>query len=72
VYPKTDPYAYTGGSRPTLLPFPMSQDSIYFTSKFVKDIDKRMRYIRIAAVVTALVPEGLYTSRARRERDDCT
>jgi hypothetical protein len=50
----------------------MSQDSIYFTSKFVKDIDKRMRYIRIAAVVTALVPEGLYTSRARRERDDCT
>jgi hypothetical protein len=36
----------------------------------IDDIDKRMRYIR-AAVATALVPEGLYTSRVRRELDDC-
>jgi hypothetical protein len=42
-----------------------------FISEFVKDIDKRVRYIRSAAVATALVPEGLYTSRVRRERDDC-
>jgi hypothetical protein len=39
--------------------------------EFVKDADKRWRYIRIASVATALVSEGLYTNRFRRKRDAC-
>ncbi len=39
--------------------------------EFVKDADKRWRYIRLASVTTALVSEGLYTSRIRRERQEC-
>jgi hypothetical protein len=39
--------------------------------EFVKDADKRWRYFRMASVATALVSEGLYTSRIKRERDEC-
>jgi hypothetical protein len=34
----------------------------------VKDADARWRYIRIASVATALLSEGLYTSRIQQER----
>jgi hypothetical protein len=37
--------------------------------EFVKDPDQRWRFIRIAAVATALVSEGLYTHRIRKERE---
>lgn len=39
--------------------------------EFVKDADKRWRYIRLASVATALVSEGMYTSRIQREREEC-
>lgn len=39
--------------------------------EFVKDADKRWQYIRMASVATALISEGLYTSRIKREREEC-
>ena len=36
--------------------------------ELVKDPDKRWRYIRMAAVATALVSEGMYAHRIRQER----
>ena len=39
--------------------------------EFVKDAEKRWRYIRIASVATALVSEGFYTARIKREREEC-
>jgi hypothetical protein len=39
--------------------------------EFVKDADKRWRYIRMASVATALVSEGLYTQRIQQERRHC-
>jgi hypothetical protein len=39
--------------------------------ELVKDADKRWRYVRMASVATALLSEGLYTSRIRRERAEC-
>ena len=38
--------------------------------EFVKDPDQRWRYIRIASVATALISEGLWTHKIRRERDE--
>jgi hypothetical protein len=38
--------------------------------EFVKDADKRWRWIRIASVTTALVSEGMYTHRIRQEREE--
>ena len=41
--------------------------------EFVKDNEKRWRWIRIASVATALVSEGFHTQRImqqRRERDE--
>jgi hypothetical protein len=38
--------------------------------EFVKDMDKRWRWTRIASVATALVSEGLYTARVQRERQE--
>jgi hypothetical protein len=38
--------------------------------EFVKDPDQRWRFIRMAAVATALVSEGLYTHRIRKEREE--
>jgi hypothetical protein len=38
--------------------------------ELVKDADKRWRYIRLASVATALVSEGMYTNRIKRERDE--
>jgi hypothetical protein len=38
--------------------------------ELVKDPDQRWRFIRIAAVTTALVSEGLYTHRIKREREE--
>jgi hypothetical protein len=39
--------------------------------EFVKDADKRWRYIRLASVATALISEGLYTNRIRQQREEC-
>lgn len=39
--------------------------------EFVKDLDKRWRWIRIASVATALVSEGMYTHRIQKERERC-
>lgn len=38
--------------------------------EIVKDPDARWRYIRIASVATALVSQGLYTSRIQNERKE--
>jgi hypothetical protein len=37
--------------------------------EFVKDNEQKWRLIRLASVATALVSEGLYTSRIVRERE---
>jgi hypothetical protein len=39
--------------------------------EFVKDPDKRWRYIRMASVATALVSEAMWTNRIRKERQEC-
>ena len=39
--------------------------------ELVKDPDKRWRYIRLAAVATALVSEGMYAHRIQQERQRC-
>jgi hypothetical protein len=36
----------------------------------IKDPDQRWRFIRLAAVGTALLSEGLYTHRIRKEREE--
>jgi hypothetical protein len=38
--------------------------------EFVKDPDQRWRFIRIASVATALLSEGMYTHRIRKEREE--
>jgi hypothetical protein len=38
--------------------------------EFVKDADKRWRYIRLASVATALVSEGMYAAHVQREREE--
>jgi hypothetical protein len=38
--------------------------------EFVKDPDQRWRLIRIAAVTTALVSEGMWTHKIRKERQE--
>ena len=38
--------------------------------EFVKDPDQRWRFIRIAAVATALLSEGMYTHKIRKEREE--
>jgi hypothetical protein len=38
--------------------------------EFVKDAEKRWRYIKIASVATALVSEGIYAAHVSRERKD--
>ena len=38
-------------------------------SEFVKDSEKRWRYIRIASVGTALLSEGLFTAKIHKERE---
>lgn len=38
-------------------------------SEFVKDGEKRWRYIRLASVGTALLSEGLHTTRLFKERE---
>ena len=38
--------------------------------EIVKDADKRWRWIRISAVATALVSEGLYANRIRQQREE--
>ena len=38
--------------------------------EFVKDSEQRWRYIRIASVATALISEGLWTHKVRKERQD--
>jgi hypothetical protein len=37
----------------------------------VKDSEKRWRYIRLASVATALVSEGMWTTKIQRERKEC-
>lgn len=39
--------------------------------EFVKDPDKRWRYVRLASVATALVSEAMWTNRIRKEREQC-
>jgi hypothetical protein len=39
--------------------------------EFVKDPDKRWRYIRIASVATAMVSEAMWSNRISKERDQC-
>ena len=39
--------------------------------EFIKDPDKRWRYIRMASVATALVSEAMWTNKVRRERLEC-
>ena len=38
--------------------------------ELVKDPDQRWRFIRIAAVATALLSEGMYTHHIRKERQE--
>lgn len=38
--------------------------------EFVKDPDQRWRLIRMASVATALVSEGMYTHKIRKEREE--
>jgi hypothetical protein len=38
--------------------------------ELVKDPDQRWRFIRIAAVTTALLSEGMYTQRIKKEREE--
>lgn len=38
--------------------------------EFVKDNDKRWRYIRMASVATALLSEGLYAHRVHQQREE--
>ena len=38
--------------------------------EFVKDSEQRWRYIRIASVATALISEGLWSHKVRKERQD--
>jgi hypothetical protein len=38
--------------------------------EFVHDSEKRWRYIRIASVATALLSEGLWTSKVHNERKE--
>jgi hypothetical protein len=38
--------------------------------EFVKDADKRWRYIRLTSVATALVSEALYAARVSSERKE--
>ena len=42
-----------------------------FIGEFVKDADKRWRWIRISSVATALVSQALYTSRVQQDRQRC-
>jgi hypothetical protein len=39
--------------------------------EFVKDPDRRWRYIRMASVATALVSEAMWSNRISKERDQC-
>ncbi len=39
--------------------------------EFVKDPDKRWRWVRISAVATALVSEAMWAGRIRKERSEC-
>jgi hypothetical protein len=39
--------------------------------EFVKDPDKRWRYVRLASVATALVSEGMWAHKVQREREEC-
>ena len=39
--------------------------------EFVKDPEKRWRYVRLASVATALVSEAMWTNRIRKEREQC-
>jgi len=38
--------------------------------EFVKDADKRWRYIRLASIGTALISEGMWTNKIRKERQE--
>jgi hypothetical protein len=38
-------------------------------SEFVKDGEKRWRYIRIASLATALLSEGMWTAKVHKERE---
>jgi len=37
--------------------------------EFVKDADKKWRYIRVTSVVAAILSEGLHSHKAHRERE---
>ena len=37
--------------------------------EFVKDADKRWRWIRVASIATTLISEGMYTNHVRSERE---
>jgi hypothetical protein len=39
--------------------------------ELVKDADKKWRYIRLASVATAIVPQEIRGNRVKRKRDDC-
>ena len=38
-------------------------------SEFIKDPEQKWRVIRIASVATALISEGMYTHKIRKERE---
>jgi hypothetical protein len=38
-------------------------------SEFVKDGEKKWRYIRIASIATALLSEGMWTAKVHKERE---
>jgi hypothetical protein len=42
----------------------------FVIGELVQDADKRWRYIRMAAVATALLSEGMYTHHIRKEREE--
>jgi len=39
--------------------------------EFVKDPEKRWRYVRLASVATALVSEAMWTNKIHKERQQC-
>ncbi len=39
--------------------------------EFVKDAEKRWRWIRISSIATALVSEAMWTNKIHKERQQC-
>jgi hypothetical protein len=42
----------------------------FVIGEFVKDPDQKWRYIRIASIATAVLSEGMWTHKIRKQRDE--